>query len=103
MFADDMADACFYLMEDYDASDLGELINVGTGEDISVKDLAILIKNVVGYEGDIVFDTTKPDGTMLKRMDVSKLDKLGWKFNTTLEDGIRQTYDDFLNNPDIRK
>ncbi len=103
LFADDMAEACFYLMEQYDAADIGELINVGTGEDISIKDLASLLKKVVGFEGEIVFDTTKQDGTMLKRMDVSRLDKLGWKFKTTFEDGIGKIYDDFLNNPDIRK
>jgi GDP-L-fucose synthase len=103
LFADDMADACFYLMEQYDAADIGELINVGTGEDISIKELALLVKKVVGFEGDIVFDTSKQDGTMLKRMDVSRLDKLGWKFKTEFEDGIRLIYDDFLNNPDLRK
>ncbi|GBE07565.1 GDP-L-fucose synthase [bacterium BMS3Bbin11] len=103
LFADDMAEACFYLMEQYDTADIGELINVGTGEDISIKDLASLVKKVVGFEGDIVFDTTKQDGTMQKRMDISRLDKLGWRFKTGLEDGIRKTYDDFLNNPDIRK
>ncbi|HDH09258.1 MAG TPA: GDP-L-fucose synthase, partial [Gammaproteobacteria bacterium] len=63
LFADDMAEACFYLMEQYDTADIGELINVGTGEDISIKDLASLVKKVVGFEGDIVFDTTKQDGT----------------------------------------
>jgi len=103
LFADDMAEACFHLMEEYDANDIGELINIGTGEDISIKDLALLIKKVVGFEGEIVFDTTKQDGTMLKRMDVSKLNNLGWKFKTGLEDGIRKIYDDFLTNPDIRK
>jgi len=102
LYADDMAEACFHLMEKYDAADIGELINIGTGEDISIKDLALLIKKVVGFEGDIVFDTTKQDGTMLKRMDVSKLGKLGWKYKTGLEDGIRKIYDDFLNNPEIR-
>lgn len=103
LFADDMAEACFYLMENFNADDIGELINVGTGEDISIKDLALLIKKVVGYEGELVFDTTKQDGTMLKRMDVTKLEKLGWKYKTKLEDGIRQTYNDFLNNPATRK
>ena len=103
LFADDMAEACFYLMEKYDAADIGELINIGTGEDISIKELALLVKRVVGFKGDIVFDTTKPDGTMLKRMDVSRIEKLGWKFTTTFEEGIRQTYNDFLNNPDLRK
>jgi len=103
LFADDMAEACFFLMERYDAVDIGELINIGTGEDISIKDLAKLVKKVVGFEGEIVFDTTKQDGTMLKRMDVSRINKLGWKFKTGLEDGMRIIYDDFLNNPDIRK
>jgi GDP-L-fucose synthase len=103
LFADDMAEACFYLMEKYDAADIGELINIGTGEDISIKELALLVKRVVGFKGDIVFDTTKPDGNMLKRMDVSRIEKLGWKFTTTFEEGIRQTYNDFLNNPDLRK
>lgn len=103
MFADDMANACFHLMENYNSADIGELINVGTGEDISIADLALLIKKVVGYEGDIIFDTTKEDGTMLKRMDVSKLEKLGWKCKTGLETGIRKTLEDFLNNPEIRK
>lgn len=102
LFADDMAEACFYLMENYQAADIGELINIGTGEEISIRDLAYLIKKVVGYEGEIVFDTTKKDGTMLKKMDVSKLDKLGWKYKMTLEEGIRETYNDFINNPDVR-
>ena len=103
LFAGDMAEACFYLMENYDATDIGELINIGTGEEISIKELASLIKVVVGFEGDIVFDTTKKDGTMLKKMDVSKIEKLGWKHKVSLKNGIRKAYDDFLNNPDIRK
>lgn len=103
LFAGDMAEACFYLMENYDATDIGELINIGTGEEISIKELASLIKVVVGFEGDIVFDTTKKDGTMLKKMDVSKIEKLGWKHKVSLQNGIRKAYDDFLNNPDIRK
>ena len=102
LFADDMAEACFYLMENYQAADIGDLINIGTGEEISIRDLAYLIKKVVGYEGEIVFDTTKKDGTMLKKMDVSKLEKLGWKYKLTLEEGIRETYNDFINNPDVR-
>lgn len=103
LFAGDMAEACFYLMENYDATDIGELINIGTGEENSIKELASLIKVVVGFEGDIVFDTTKKDGTMLKKMDVSKIEKLGWKHKVSLKNGIRKAYDDFLNNPDIRK
>ena len=90
-------------MENYNATDIGELINIGTGEEISIKELASLIKVVVGFEGDIVFDTTKKDGTMLKKMDVSKIEKLGWKHKVSLQNGIRKAYEDFLNNPDIRK
>jgi len=103
LFADDMAEACFHIMEKLNYKDVGELINIGTGEDISINDLACMVKKVVGFEGDIVFDTSKQDGTMLKRMDVSKLSNLGWKFKTSLEEGMRKSYDDFLNNPDIRK
>ena len=103
LFADDMAEACFFLMENFDAADIGELINIGTGEDISIKELAELIKKIVGFGGDIVFDTSKQDGTMLKRMDVSRLEKLGWSYSTKLEQGIRLTYEDYLNNPNIRR
>jgi len=102
LYADDMAEACFYLMENYNANDIGELINIGTGEEISIRELAILIKTIVGYEGDIVFDTTKKDGTMLKKMDVTRLEKLGWKYKVSLPEGIRKTYEDFLTNPDTR-
>lgn len=102
LFADDMAEACFYLMENYQAADIGELINIGTGEEISIRDLAYLIKKVVGFEGEITFDTTKKDGTMLKKMDVSRLEKLGWKYRVKLEDGIREAYNDFINNPELR-
>lgn len=89
LHADDMADACFYLMQHYDEKGL---VNIGVGEDISIGDLARLIKGIVGYEGKLVFDTTKPDGTPRKLMDVSKLHSLGWKASTNLEDGIRQVY-----------
>jgi len=95
MFADDLADACVFLMNNY--SD-GEIVNIGTGEDITIKDLATLIKKIVGYEGKIVNDETKPDGTPRKLLDVSKLHKLGWKHRTPLEEGIRTTYDWFLKN-----
>ena len=93
LFADDLADACFYLMENYNEPNL---INIGTGDDISIKDLALLIKKVVGYEGELQFDTTKPDGTPRKLMDVSKLHSEGWKHNIELEEGIRLAYKDFL-------
>jgi GDP-L-fucose synthase len=93
LFADDMAEACYYLMQNYDEEGL---INIGTGEDLSIKDLALLIKDIIGYNGEIQFDTTKPDGTPRKLMDVSKLHNKGWKHTVELEGGIRLAYQDFL-------
>jgi GDP-L-fucose synthase len=89
LHADDLADACLYLMQHYDEP---ELINIGTGEDITIGDLARLIRDVVGYTGELVFDTTKPNGTPRKLMDVSKLHSCGWRHRIGLEDGIRQVY-----------
>ena len=89
LHASDMADACVYLMEQYDAKGF---VNIGTGIEISIKGLAELVKKIVGYTGAIVFDTTKPDGTPRKLMDVAKLENLGWKFNIALEQGIQQVY-----------
>jgi len=118
LYSDDMADACVYLMEKVDFKDIineqfGENksydlishkskeirnthINIGTGEDISIKDLAYLIKNVIGYKGEFYFNTNKPDGTMRKVTDVSKLHSLGWKHKIELEDGIRKIYKWYL-------
>jgi len=93
LFADDLAEACYYLMENYNEPGL---VNIGTGEDLPIKDLALLIKDIIGYEGDIQFDTTKPDGTPRKLMDVSKLHALGWTHHTTLQQGIALAYQDFL-------
>ncbi len=93
LFADDLADACYFLMQNY--NDAG-FLNVGVGHDISIKDLALLIKEIIGFEGEIVFDSSKPDGTPRKLMDVSKLSALGWKYQTPLADGIRLAYADFL-------
>lgn len=93
LFADDLAEACYYLMQNYDEEGL---VNIGTGEDLSIKDLAMLIKGVVGYNGEILFDTTKPDGTPRKLMDVSKLHNKGWKHTINLEEGIKLAYHDFL-------
>ncbi|WP_118973750.1 GDP-L-fucose synthase [Taibaiella koreensis] len=99
LHADDMADACVYLMQHYSESGL---VNIGVGEDIPIKDLAEMIKRIVGYEGNIVWDRTKPDGTPRKLMDVSKLNSLGWKASTKLEEGIREVYaGKFLNNVSI--
>lgn len=93
LFADDLADACVYLMLHYDER---ELVNIGTGEDLTIKELAEAVKEVVCFEGKLLFDTTKPDGTPRKLMDVSKLHRLGWKHNTGLKDGLIQAYADFL-------
>lgn len=89
LHSDDLADACIFLMKNYD--DFGH-VNVGIGEDISIKDLALLIKKIVGYEGNLVWDTSKPDGTPRKLMDVSKINNMGWKAKIGLEEGITKVY-----------
>jgi GDP-L-fucose synthase len=89
LHANDMADACVFLMQYYNEKGF---VNIGSGVEISIKDLAILIKNIVGFDGEIVFDTTKPNGTPRKLMDVSKLSKLGWDYTISLEDGIKSIY-----------
>lgn len=91
LHVDDLADASYFLMQNY--SD-GTTVNVGTGTDISIKDLAILIKNTIGYTGDLKFDTTKPDGTPRKLLCVDKLHSLGWKHSITLEQGVRMVCDE---------
>lgn len=95
MFADDVADACIFLMYNRDE---GGWVNVGTGEEVSIKDLALLVKDVVGYNGELVFDSTKPDGTPRKLLDVSLLHSLGFKHHTTLKVGIEKVYKDFTEN-----
>lgn len=94
LFADDLAEACYYLMQNF--SEAG-FINIGSGKEITIKDLALLIKGIVGYQGELTFDATKPDGTPRKLMDVSKLAALGWTYKTELSDGIALAYNDFLN------
>lgn len=93
LFSDDLADACVFLMNSYNEK---QFVNIGIGEDLSIKDLAELIKDVIGYTGKISFDTSKPDGTPRKLMDVSKLHALGWKHKTNLREGIKLAYEDFL-------
>jgi GDP-L-fucose synthase len=93
LHADDLADACFFLMENYSQHGF---LNIGVGTDVTIKELAELIRKTVGYEGEVHWNTDKPDGTPRKLMDVSKLNALGWKHKTNLEDGIRITYQDFL-------
>jgi len=94
LHADDLADACFYFMQNYNEAGL---VNIGVGDDISIKDLALLVKKIVGYEGELKFDTTKPDGTPRKLMDVSKLHSFGWKHKINLEEGIRSVYNEVNN------
>jgi GDP-L-fucose synthase len=100
LFADDLAEACFYLMQNYNEAGL---VNIGTGDDISIKDLAELVKEIIGYEGEINFDTSKPDGTPRKLMDVSKLHQQGWKHTIELEEGIKLAYHDFLEHEKIAR
>jgi GDP-L-fucose synthase len=95
LYADDLADACLFLMERYDYNDIGEFINIGTGIDITIKDLAMLVKKEVGFNGEIINDQTKPDGTPKKLLDVSRMNALGWKAKTSLEEGIKKTYEYF--------
>jgi GDP-L-fucose synthase len=102
LYVDDLAEAVCYLMEKINAADLYDKgisqINIGTGEDLTINELALIIKDVVGYEGKIVYDTTKPDGTPRKLMDVSRLHNLGWKHKTGLREGITKTYSWYLEN-----
>lgn len=93
LHADDLADACYYLMLHYNEP---ELINIGVGDDITIKALAELIQSVVGFEGSINWNTDKPDGTPRKLMDVTRLHNLGWKHSITIEEGIKATYQDFM-------
>ena len=99
LFVEDLADALLFLMENANAENLYEegisQINVGTGKDISINNLAELISDIIGFKGSIVHDTSKPDGTPRKLLDVSRINSLGWKYNTELQDGILKTYDYF--------
>lgn len=98
LFSDDLADACVFLMNSYNEK---QFVNIGIGEDLSIKDLAELIKDVIGYTGKISFDTSKPDGTPRKLMDVSKLHALGWKHKINLREGIKLAYEDFLSKEEV--
>ena len=93
LYVDDLADACCHLMLNYNSS---EVVNIGTGIDITIKDLALTIKEVVGFQGDIYFNTDMPDGTPRKLLDVSKLKELGWKYKIALREGIEKTYKDYV-------
>lgn len=100
LYSDDLADACVFLMEKHSGN---EIINVGSGEEVSIKELAVTVKKVVGFTGEIVFDSTKPDGTPRKLLDVSKLHQMGWKHNISLPEGIKRAYMDFLGTQNVRK
>lgn len=96
LYVDDLADACVFLMNTYSGN---ETVNVGTGKELTIKELTALVADAVGFKGTIEWDPTKPDGTPRKLLDVSKLKSLGWQYKTELKDGIRLTYEDFLRNP----
>jgi len=101
LFIEDLASACIYLMEKFNASDIKNLspdyfVNIGTGEDITIKELALLIKQITGFKGEIKFDSSKPDGTPKKLLNITKIKQLGWHPKTTLEEGIKKTYEWYL-------
>lgn len=96
LYVDDLANLCVFLMNNYSGS---ETVNAGTGKELTIRELAELVAKVVGYHGKIRWDATKPNGTPRKLLDVSKAEKLGWKYKTELEEGIRLAYEDFLDNP----
>ena len=95
LYVDDLADACVFLMQRYNVDDLGELVNIGTGKDLQLKELVNLIKDVVGYKGEIKWDVSKPDGTPKKLLDVSRIDKLGWKAKIDLCKGLENVYEEY--------
>ena len=90
LHADDLAQACLFLINNYSDK---QFVNIGSGKEITIKDLALLIKKIVGFEGELIFDDTKPDGTPRKLMSVEKLHALGWKHKIELEDGIKEVYE----------
>jgi GDP-L-fucose synthase len=102
MYVEDLADAMIFMLENINAADLYEneisQLNIGTGKDLTISELASIISDVVGYNGEIVYDSTKPDGTPRKLMDVSRINSLGWKYKTELKDGIEKTYNWYLEN-----
>lgn len=93
LYVDDLADACVFLMNSYSGS---EIVNIGTGQDVTIAELAAYVSEVVGYEGGIHFNTSMPDGTPRKLLDVSRLENIGWKFSTSLKEGIEKTYKDYV-------
>jgi GDP-L-fucose synthase len=107
LYVDDLADACIFLMKKYNPgkkeNEKGEIfLNIGTGKDLSIKELANIVKEAVNYQGEIIYDTSKPDGAPRKLLDVSKINNLGWKYKIGLETGIRKTYEWYKNNSKIQ-
>ncbi len=98
LYVDDMADACIFLMENHSFQEIGTFVNIGCGQDVSISELAYLVKEIVDFPGELRFNTEKPDGTPQKLLDVSKMSSLGWKARTSLGDGIRQSYDWYKTN-----
>ena len=98
LYSEDLADACVYLMEKCNATDIGEFINIGTGKEITIRELAELVAVVVGFKGKLAFDTSKPDGTPRKLLDVSRLLALGWRPKTGFREGVARAYGDYLKN-----
>jgi GDP-L-fucose synthase len=98
LHVDDLAEACYFMLREYDEK---QFLNIGTGEDVTIKNLALLIKEVVGYEGDLVFDESKPDGTPRKLMNVDRIHALGWKHSYTLEEGVKKVYLEDVVNADF--
>jgi len=96
LHVDDLADACIFLMKNYDYKEIGEFVNVGTGKDITISELAELVMSVVGFKGKLKFDSSKPDGTPRKLLDVSKLNDLGWRAKVPLKEGVKMTYDRYV-------
>ncbi|MBT6514082.1 MAG: GDP-L-fucose synthase [Crocinitomicaceae bacterium] len=93
LHVDDLAEACFFLLQNYSGN---EFLNIGTGEDLSIKELALKVKTIIGFEGELVFDTTKPDGTPRKLMNVQKVNSLGWRHKISLDEGIKAVYDELI-------
>jgi len=97
LYVDDLADAVVFLMNNYNAKDIGEFINIGTGNDLTIKELAEMIKNIVGFKGSIDWDSSKPDGTPQKLLNIDRLHKLGWKAQIPLKGGIKKDYQWYKN------
>lgn len=102
IFSEDLARACLFLMKNKTANEVGDLINIGSSKDLTIKDLAETMMDVIGFKGHIEFDPSKPDGTFRKLIDSSKITDMGWRPEVSLKEGIKLTYEDFLNNPSTK-